>query len=1050
MNIFEQIDNKPISPRPMSVFDQIDQSSVKTQLDSYNWQPPSAQEEALIPKTGPFENILFGEVAGAGAVARGVAPFAEGIIGSLINPLTEVGTEEIRKHLPEGKFGDYLAVTLGVLGTIGAGASAGLMGSLRGTGEKVARELSSKEIRSAFEQNREIGKPTEPFQPVAEPITPTEVPPVNLKPTEAPYEYRGEIRKPVAESVQTISPIETKINQIEDRILETPGKNVRDIEIEKNTLGTELNNLYKQTEKTSTINPETDSLADFVRKSGGLSTKNEFMKGEIKDRFTIKEGYNLVNNKTGSTLDEMRQKAQESGYIQEGSTVSDFLDMLRQDVDSKLHETPNRIWSTQRQNFEELITNLIGGGAGGHEGVYARDLYKSEVNLGRTGNIANAAKESIDKLAETEASQQGRRLYRQVAEALDKGDIEVEYLPEMLKKYNINMSDFVNEYRDTISTSARKLQQLSALRKHLNRLAETGRHPELEGLLDKLPSEPDSFWHRLMYGWGKWPGFVKIDNIRRASLVSQLATTMRNVESQTGSFGLHVLDKTLEKSFGGPKTIEPAEYISSFFNAMKSGEKDRIVTLLDKFPIEQQRLLNTPTGEVTLGSRYTRFLNTLNNMQESFFRRAVFDASLREQLRQKNFDILEMMNNPREIPHEYITRAVNDALDITFAQMPKQGTFGAAVLKAYKAIPPLTLVNPFPRFLANSYRFLMEHSPAGYLKLLEKTPQGEMLFKNPETRAKILAKATTGTLLLSGALAIRMSDIGGEKWYQIKVGDKNMDMRPFAPFSTYLFMAEAMKEMSETGIDVIKNGKDLQTAMMKNGKLTTQDIVQGVISINRIAGTGLVAVDLLRSGTVSRKMDILRDLLAQYMGGFTVPFKTIKDAVSVVSEEEVKMRDTRDTLLAPAMTNIPGASKLYPEAVSPVEKETPQTEYPVLRQLTGISLSQAKPLREEINRLGLEPMDYLPQTGFPVADREISKIMRTRIDTILMPTITGKEYLSSDNATKKLLLTEIFSLVKRNAFQDFKKVNPKLALEIYKKGLDKDIKAFIMQKGTQP
>jgi hypothetical protein len=262
-------------------------------------------------------------------------------------------------------------------------------------------------------------------------------------------------------------------------------------------------------------------------------------------------------------------------------------------------------------------------------------------------------------------------------------------------------------------------------------------------------------------------------------------------------------------------------------------------------------------------------------------------------------------------------------------------------------------------------------------------------------------------------------------------------------------MAEALKQMGGTGVDVIKNGKDLQEALMKNSNMTTQDIVQGIISINRIAGTGLVLVDLVRSGSIGKKMDMLRDVLAQYIGGFTVPFRTIKDAISTVSEEEAKIRDVRDTLLGPAMGNIPGVSQLYPEAVSPVEKETPKAEHPGLRQLTGISLSTAKPLREEINRLGLEPMDYLPQTGFPEADREISKIMRTRIDTVLTPTITGKGYMGADDATKKLLLTEIFSLVKKKAFQDFRKVNPKLAFEIYKKGIDKDIRAFMNQKGGE-
>lgn len=102
----------------------------------------------------------------------------------------------------------------------------------------------------------------------------------------------------------------------------------------------------------NTFDPESDSLADFVRKSGGLSIKDEALKGEVSDRFSIKEGYNLINNKTGSTLDEMRSKAQESGFVPEGSSVSDFLDLLRKDVDIKLQGKTDRIWSNQKQGNE--------------------------------------------------------------------------------------------------------------------------------------------------------------------------------------------------------------------------------------------------------------------------------------------------------------------------------------------------------------------------------------------------------------------------------------------------------------------------------------------------------------------------------------------------------------------------------------------------------------------------------------------------------------------------------------------------------------------------
>lgn len=77
------------------------------------------------------------------------------------------------------------------------------------------------------------------------------------------------------------------------------------------------------------------TLADFVRVRGGISAKDEFMKGEVRDRFSVKGGYNLVNNKTGVTLDLLTEAAWEAGYFQDRPSVSEFLDALRSDVDAK-------------------------------------------------------------------------------------------------------------------------------------------------------------------------------------------------------------------------------------------------------------------------------------------------------------------------------------------------------------------------------------------------------------------------------------------------------------------------------------------------------------------------------------------------------------------------------------------------------------------------------------------------------------------------------------------------------------------------------------------
>lgn len=95
------------------------------------------------------------------------------------------------------------------------------------------------------------------------------------------------------------------------------------------------------------------SITDFVRKYGGLSTEKEALTGEIRDRLTIKEGFNLVNNKTGHTLDDMTSASIAGGFLPEGATIRDFLDAVVNDITAKKAKTQTgRAWSVFKQDFE--------------------------------------------------------------------------------------------------------------------------------------------------------------------------------------------------------------------------------------------------------------------------------------------------------------------------------------------------------------------------------------------------------------------------------------------------------------------------------------------------------------------------------------------------------------------------------------------------------------------------------------------------------------------------------------------------------------------------
>ena len=143
------------------------------------------------------------------------------------------------------------------------------------------------------------------------------------------------------------------------------------------------------------------SITDFVRKYGGLSVEKEALKGEIRDRLTIKEGYNLVNNKTGRTLDDMTQGAIAGGYLPEGSTIRDLLDIINKDIVAKKVKTQTgRSWSKFKQNWEvpdfqiTAIQFLENGQTVKNTKVNAKEALKSvDDSIAKTKSILDKLKD---------------------------------------------------------------------------------------------------------------------------------------------------------------------------------------------------------------------------------------------------------------------------------------------------------------------------------------------------------------------------------------------------------------------------------------------------------------------------------------------------------------------------------------------------------------------------------------------------------------------------------------------------------------------------------
>jgi len=187
--------------------------------------------------------------------------------------------------------------------------------------------IQEKQLKKPFDLEKEIAvkelKPAEPLQ------------------AKKPKEVAG---FPIKE---TQKPLKERVALLKKAGFKEAAQNLKKAEIKTKTIG------FTPLKKKTAFNPEKHSLADFVRQEGGISTAKELQfKGEAR-QFSIKEGFNLVNNKTGKTFDELHTSAVEEGFIDRNSTASDFIDLLANDV--KSNKLSGRAWSVRKQSFEEDI-----------------------------------------------------------------------------------------------------------------------------------------------------------------------------------------------------------------------------------------------------------------------------------------------------------------------------------------------------------------------------------------------------------------------------------------------------------------------------------------------------------------------------------------------------------------------------------------------------------------------------------------------------------------------------------------------------------------------
>ncbi len=341
-------------------------------------------------------------------------------------------------------------------------------------------------------------------------------------------------------------------------------------------------------------------------------------------------------------------------------------------------------------------------------------------------------------------------------------------LIDMLNKYNISFEDYILTVVGSGSEAGKTLQKLSQIK----RMRPTN---EMIAMQEAATKEAAGTIRKTV---------MRIENIRRGGLVSQLATAARNLQSggiraPLEGFG-NVMDNALYKlseegAFAGARELGSFSNWKDSFRHMKYmfgpetrlDVKDYVDFILEQPELagqadllfnninEIQKLTGRGEGGVIDGTLSVLedavdVLNTPNRWQEHLIRRGAFLGELeRLTKREYGIDLIDTINKgqirdllndagtvkPKDARSfvEIMEEATNKALDITYAKQPDVPVFRST--SQFIVRNGLTVVLPFPRFMFNSMELMGQYAAGASIPLAKKVA-------SVVTRGKVPAKLT--------------------------------------------------------------------------------------------------------------------------------------------------------------------------------------------------------------------------------------------------------------------------------------------------------------------
>jgi len=627
-------------------------------------------------------------------------------------------------------------------------------------------------------------------------------------------------------------------------------------------------------------------------------------------------------------------------------------------------------------------------------------------------------------------------------------------LIDMLHKYGLSFEDYVLTVIGSGSDAGKVLNSLSQVRR----------------LKPKNVKDADDVAKKARDAGDFRKGVMRIENIRRGGLVSQVATAARNLTSGAIRAPLEGLGNVMDNAIyatqnkgalSGVSEVFSGENWRGSFNHMKymfsrpdvaKGYTDLILNqpeLAKQFDAmfnninEIQKLTGRGTGSkldnvLSVLEDGVDALNTPNRWQEYLIRRGQFIGELeRLTKREYGIDLIDTLNqgklkdliadSSKIVPEgkdsflSLVDKSVTKALDVTYAKQPDIEIFRST--SSFITRNGLTVIAPFPRFMFNSMELMGQYAGGASIPLARKVSSIVMKGQRgplTEKDRQRISRNLLGVATVGAAYMYRSSEGVPAEYNQIPVGTEGqMDTTPTYPMAHFLYAGEAVKRLNEGTFDNWFNAKEFAELFVGMNLRTGvgNSILEEMASIASGAD--------LTSGEAAGRA--IGRTLGNYLGTWAVPFAQVIDAeraagirqtdfINVAQDPELNFwgtagKEIKRSFQQRGMFLSPEAESEMPSKEYPFYPDGKQRLYPEAKFLGATITNRPSDEGEYLQKLGFDYRNFGSKSKVPsiqaFEQQKINEYMTVLVDVAKNREMEElKEYYKEDNAKLREEFTE--------------------------------------------